>query len=60
MSEVTGYRPQNPYYSQDAGFGAGSVESEAEKGDRLQIEKMKLQNKATYQNNYTAYLQKLS
>lgn len=60
MSQVTGYRPpQNPYDNQPGGFGGGSVESEAAKGDALQVEKLRLANKATYQNNYSAYVQKL-
>lgn len=60
LNGLSNYAPQYAYNDPATQFGGGSsVESEAAKADALQVEKMKLVNKATYQNNYTAYVQKL-
>lgn len=59
MNQI-GYNPTpNPYTQNTSGYGS-SMESEEQKADQLQIQKQQKMNKATYQNNISAYIQKLS
>lgn len=63
VNGVNGYNSLSPYNNSQAGYGGGgggsSVEAEAAKADALQVEKLRLANKATYQNNYSQYVTKL-